>query len=69
MSSSLRVSGSAAAILASGQSRTDLGLRMNFRVVKSRYGSAVGVPGEITVVWDEGRTRFEGAARSRQATL
>ena len=31
------------------------------RVVKSRYHSAIGVPGEITVVWDEGRTRFEVA--------
>lgn len=29
------------------------------RVVKSRYHSAIGVPGEIKVVWDEGRTRFE----------
>lgn len=28
------------------------------RVVKSRYHSAIGVPGEITVVWDEARTRF-----------
>ncbi len=29
------------------------------RVVKSRYASEIGVPGEITVVWDEARTRFE----------
>ena len=29
------------------------------RVVKSRYHSAIGVPGEIKAVWDEGRTRFE----------
>ena len=28
------------------------------RVAKSRYGSEIGVPGEITVVWDERRTRF-----------
>lgn len=29
------------------------------RVAKSRYGSEIGIPGEITVVWDEARTRFE----------
>ena len=28
------------------------------RVVKSRYHSAIGVPGEIKAVWDETRTRF-----------
>lgn len=28
------------------------------RVVKSRYHSAIGTPGEIKAVWDEGRTRF-----------
>ena len=28
------------------------------RVVKSRYHSAIGVPGEITAVWDETTTRF-----------
>ena len=31
------------------------------RVAKSRYGSEIGIPGEITVVWDEARTRFEVA--------
>jgi hypothetical protein len=29
------------------------------RVVKSRYGSEIGIPGEITVVWDEERTQFQ----------
>ena len=28
------------------------------RVAKSRYGRESGVPGEITVVWDEAMTRF-----------
>jgi twinkle protein len=28
------------------------------RVVKSRYQNAIGVPGEIKLVWDEARTRF-----------
>lgn len=28
------------------------------RVVKSRYHSAIGVPGELKAVWDESRTRF-----------
>ncbi len=28
------------------------------RVVKSRYHSAIGTPGEIKAVWDEGRTRY-----------
>ncbi|MBS0517278.1 MAG: AAA family ATPase [Proteobacteria bacterium] len=28
------------------------------RVVKSRYHTAIGTPGEVKVVWDEGRTRF-----------
>ncbi len=28
------------------------------RVAKSRYGSEIGIPGEITAVWDEARTRF-----------
>jgi twinkle protein len=34
------------------------------RVVKSRYASEIGIPGEITVVWDEGRTRFESNERT-----
>lgn len=36
------------------------------RVVKSRYASEIGIPGEITVVCDEARTWF-GALVSNTA--